>query len=227
MEGWQSHFPSCILRWPLFSGVTLSSSSSAEASASLVKTKQRQECWWGLHLFLFIFCTPGIFSEGPRVEEAFSSSSVVCGMTLIVARASKHLHFTPSVNVHTFLCLGCVFFFSFSPPSPSLHSWEPSPVDAFMCKAEQGWSCFCAWLHSRGSGITWIRLWNWNWHLASHCFLLCGFDVFSKRAGACVCLIGSLAHVRVSACELWLSSLMCVGICLMCVQPYRAGRWIP
>lgn len=41
--------------------------------------------------------------------EAFSSSLDVCGVNPAVARASKHLHFTPSVSVHTCAHLDWVF----------------------------------------------------------------------------------------------------------------------
>lgn len=44
------------------------------------------------------------------------------------------------------------------------------------------------------------------------------FDVFSKGQ---VC---ARLSERVCARVCWLFSFMCVGICLMCVQPYRAGR---
>lgn len=47
-----------------------------------------------------------------------------------------------------------------------------------------------------------------------------GFDVFSKGQ-VCACLSEHVC-ARVYVC--WLFSFMCVGICLMCVQPYGAGR---
>lgn len=55
------------------------------------------------------------------------------------------------------------------------------------------------------------------------------FDVFSKgQVDACMCVsehvcsAGMHTHVRARAFRL--SPFMCVGICLMCVQPYGAGR---
>lgn len=52
-------------------------------------------------------------------------------------------------------------------------------------------------------------------------FLLGCFDVFSKGQ-VCVCAYLSVCAVRAWVC--WVFSFMCVGICLMCVQPYGAGR---
>lgn len=57
----------------------------------------------------FALLHPRNLPEGPSVVEAFSSSLDVCGMNPAVARASKHLHFTPSVSVHTRTHLGWVF----------------------------------------------------------------------------------------------------------------------
>lgn len=55
--------------WGGYFSAGLSSSYPMEASGSLVKTKQRQECWWGLHLYpglFFLLCyTPGIFKKAP------------------------------------------------------------------------------------------------------------------------------------------------------------------
>lgn len=106
-------FPPNSLRRLFFSRPGLSSPHPMEASGSLVKSKQRQECWWGLHLypgpFFFALLHPRNLTEGPSVVEAFSSSLDVCGMNPAVASASKHLHFTPSVSVHTRTHLNWVF----------------------------------------------------------------------------------------------------------------------
>ena len=66
-----------------FSGGKASRATFAmEASGSLVKTKQRLECWWGLHLyprlFSFALLHPRNLQEGPSVVEAFSSSLDEC-----------------------------------------------------------------------------------------------------------------------------------------------------
>lgn len=64
-----------------------------EASGSLVKTKQRLECWWGLHLyprlFFFALLHPRNLQEGPSVVEAFSSSLDECSANPAVAKASE------------------------------------------------------------------------------------------------------------------------------------------
>lgn len=206
-------FPPNILRRLFFSRAGLSSPHPMEASGSLVKSKQRQECWWGLHLypgpFFFALLHPRNLPEGPSVVEAFSSSLDVCGMNPAVASASKHLHFTPSVSVHTCTHLNWVFVTFSVRQDRFVPSWaNPSQEEAvfFIC------------LHSGGNSITCTLLWNWNWHLASHCFFQAALMCFQK--GRCV-------RVCRSVCVFWLFSFMCVGICLMCVQPYGAGRWIP
>lgn len=55
------------------------------------------------------------------------------------------------------------------------------------------------------------------------------FDVFSKgQVDVCMCLSEHVCSAGMRACvHAWafrLSPFMCVGICLMCVQPYGAGR---
>lgn len=124
-------FPLNILRRLFFSRPGLSSSYPMEASGSLVKTKQRQECWWGLHLYpgpFFALLHPRNLPEVPSVVGAFSSSLDVCGRNPAVARASKHLHFTPSVSVHTLTYLDWVFV--------TFSLWETIPR---LCPLGQNW----------------------------------------------------------------------------------------
>lgn len=49
----------------------------------------------------FALLHPRNLLEGPSVVQAFSNSLDVCGMNPAVAKAFKHLSFTPSVSVHT------------------------------------------------------------------------------------------------------------------------------
>lgn len=62
--------------------------------------------------------------------EAFSSSLDVCRVNPAVARASKHLHFIPSVSVHTCTHLDWVFV------TFSLCLSVRSPASALLGKTE-------------------------------------------------------------------------------------------
>lgn len=75
--------------------------------------------------FFFALLHPRNLPEVPSVMGAFSSSLDVCGRNPTVARASKHLHFTASVSVHTLTYLDWVFvtFFSLRDKPPLVPSW--------------------------------------------------------------------------------------------------------
>lgn len=185
-----------------------------EAPGSLVKTKQRQECWWGLHLypglsltlsiFLFALLHPRNLPEGPSAVEAFSSSldvhacvyvsvciSVcVCGVDPTVAWTFKHLHFLSGVHVHTRTHLNWVFVTFSCQETPARH------VPSRAKPSEKTRLCFCTCHHSGGNIVTCSLLWNWNWHLALHCSYQVALMFFQKGRCVCVCACACM-HVCV------------------------------
>lgn len=153
----------------------------------------------------FALLHPRNLQEGPSVVEAFSSSLDVCGVNPAVARASK----LSKVSVFTLALIPAEFL----PPLLS---------ESLLCpprykKKKESMKRLFLYMPS-------LRWQLYHMHFAlklklafSITLLLPGcFDVFSKGQ-VCVCI-----HACVHGC--WLFSLMCVGICLMCVQPYGAGR---
>lgn len=203
-------FPPNILRRLFFSRPGLSSFYPMEASGSLVKTKQRQECWWGLHLypglFFFALLHPRNLREGPSVVEAFSSSLDVCGVNPAVARASKLLKCQCS-HSHTSQPSFCHLL------SPSDES-RLCPPGLKKKKGAQWRGCFCTCLHSGGNSITCTLLWNWNWHLASHCFYWAALMCFQK--GRCVCVPIWACAQCVHGCAGSFHS--CVSVFVWCVS---------
>lgn len=130
-------------------------------------------------------------------------------MNPAVARASKHLHFAPSVSVHTCEHLNWVF--------DTFCLWETSSAGALLGETERRRGCFCTCLYSGGSGITCTLLWNWNWHLALHCFYWAALMCFQKGRCVCVCVcIWSCVCARACVCSGFFH--WCVLVFVWCVS---------